>query len=621
MKIIDWIKTHKLLVLIVLIGCLLRFYRLDFQSLWVDELFSINQSNPKNSLIDIYKYLRMYDPHPPLYYFSLHWFFQIFGYSTFILKMYSAIFGVAGIFGVYFLGKEIGNKKIALIATLITSVNYFHIFYSQEGRMYSLLFFTTTLSFTYLVKFIKQPKIKYMILNIVFSMLMIYTHFFALFAFVSQYLILLYFIYKPFLIERKKFLIYVIFSGIICVILYIPALLIFFENTKRSSIWIPMPEKDAFTQIFKEFFGFSEVLLYLIAILIGLFFIKLFTRDDNEEVVINPIKEKQVFAFLVIIIWILITILIPFVLSYINLPMIISRYFINILPALILLISFSIYYIKNRQIQAIIISFFVLFSLTDLIVVKRYYSAITKTQFRETSQFIIDKKIETDPVVTSLGMYFNYFLQNEYVNYKIIDKSLDDFVTELEADKSKLNSFWYADAHLRPFNPSEGTKLFLEENFVVDQNIDLFDAYAKHFILKSDYKPKKIDLTQYIPVTKSQNGDNIGYNIENFEVTQNEINFSGWAHLLDQGSLNSDLQIIAMEEDGVFYEILQLEKVKRDDVTTYFKSEFDLSNSGFKSTVKLKNLKAGKYKLGIYISDITTKKDGLIITDKFFLVE
>lgn len=619
MKVIFWIKANKLLVLILFIGSVLRFYKIDFQSLWVDELFSINQSNPEHSLIDIYKYLKLYDPHPPLYYFSLHWIFQIFGYSTFVLKMYSAILGVAGIIGIYFLGKEIGNKKIALYAALITSVSYFHIYYSQEGRMYSLLFLTTTLSFTYLIKFIKKPTTKYMTLNIVFSMLMIYTHFFALFAFVSQYLILLYFIYKPFLIERKKFLLYVIFSGIICVILYIPALFIFFENTKRSSIWIPMPEKDAFTQIFKEFFGYSEVLLYLIAILLALFFIKLFNREDNKENAINPIKENQIFAFLIVFIWILVTILIPFVLSYVNLPMIISRYFINILPAIILLISFSIYYIKNRQIQTLIICFFLVFSLTDLVVVRKYYKAITKTQFRETSQFIIDKKIKNDPVVTSLGMYFTYFLQNKDAKYEIIDKPLDDFVLELAADKSKLKSFWYADAHLRPYKPSESTKLFLDENFVIDQNIDLFDAYTKHFILKSDYKPKKIDLSQYIPITKSQNGDDIAFNIESFEVTSSEISYTGWAHLLKQSAQNCDLQIVAI--DGNFYEILQSEKVKRDDVTTYFKSEFDLSNSGFKSKINLKNLKSGKYTLGIYISDITTKKKGLAITDKIFVVE
>lgn len=412
---------------------------------------------------------------------------------------------------------------------------------------------------------------------------------------------------------------YTMFSGIICIILYIPALLIFFENTKRSSIWIPMPERDAFTQIFKEFFGFSEVLLYLIALLLTLFFIKLFNREDNQENAINPIKEKQVFAFLILFVWILITILIPFILSYINLPMIISRYFINILPAIVLLISFSLYYVKNRQIQALIICFFVIFSLTDLIVVRKYYKAITKTQFRETSQFIIDKQIKNDPVVTSLGMYYTYFLQNDNVKYEIIDKSLDDYVTGLSGDRSKLNSFWYADAHLRTYNPSEATKQFLEENFVIDQNIDLFDAYAKHFILKSDYTPKKIDLTEYLPITKKQNGEDIAFNIEKFEVSSTEVNFIGWAHLLKQTTVNSELQIVAIDKDS--YEILHFEKVRRDDVTTYFKSEFDLSNSGFKSKIMFKNLKPGEYTLGIYISDNTTKKKGLTITDKKFVVE
>jgi uncharacterized membrane protein len=168
MNVINWLKENKLLIIITAFATFLRIYKIDYQSVWLDEIFSLNQSNPKMSLIEIYKYLRTYDPHPPLYYFSLHFFFQIFGYTTFVMRLYSALFGVAGIIAIYYLGKELMNKKVGLIAALLLSVNYFQIYYSQEARMYSMLFFTTTLSFYFLIKFIKKPNLKSIVIYIGF---------------------------------------------------------------------------------------------------------------------------------------------------------------------------------------------------------------------------------------------------------------------------------------------------------------------------------------------------------------------------------------------------------------------------------------------------------------------
>ena len=53
------------------------------------------------------------------------------------------------------------------------------------------------------------------------------------------------------------------------------------------------------------------------------------------------------------------------------------------------------------------------------------------------------------------------------------------------------------------------------------------------------------------------------------------------------------------------------------DVTTYFKSEFDLSNSGFNGTVDIATLEAGKYELGLYLTNKDSKKEGLVLTGKY----
>lgn len=616
MKVINWLKENKLLLIIIAVGAFLRIYKIDYQSVWLDEIFSLNQSNPKMSLIEIYKYLRTYDPHPPLYYFSLHFFFQIFGYTTLVMRLYSALFGVAGIIAIYFLGKELMNKKVGLIAALLLAVNYFQIYYSQEARMYSMLFFTTTMSFYFLIKFIKKPNLKSTLLYIGFSTLMIYTHFFALFSLISQYIILLLFIVKPYKIESKKFLGFTIASGLTTIVLYIPALFILFENTKRTSIWIPMPTVDVYTQIFKEFFGQSEIVLFMIVTVLILFFVKLYNRENSENYSINPFVEKQVFSFLILFTWIFVSIIIPLIGSYINLPMIVSRYFINILPAFIILIAFGVYYIKNNVVRLSILSLLIVFSITDIVIVKKYYDITNKTQFRAAAQFIIDNK-NGDEVVSSLAMYLPFFLNNDTEKNTIIDKSLDEYVSEISKNSSNIKSFWYFDGHIRPFNPSEESKLFLENNYVVDKNIDLYDCYVKHFILKSNYKPK-IDISSFNPL-KDRNGDAINFSVEVFENSQENITISGWAYFEKQVANNCKIQLLAIKDNEVA--IIFNESVRREDVTSYFKSPYDISNSGFKAVFPKLKYGKGTYKIAIYILDSQNQKKGLVITDKFFKVE
>jgi positive regulator of sigma E activity len=80
--------------------------------------------------------------------------------------------------------------------------------------------------------------------------------------------------------------------------------------------------------------------------------------------------------------------------------MIISRYFISVLPAAILILAIAIANIKVHKIQLIVIVIFVIASLTDLIAVKDYYNKISKTQYREITQNIIQKNKKNAIIVS-----------------------------------------------------------------------------------------------------------------------------------------------------------------------------------------------------------------------------
>ncbi|MFN3640429.1 MAG: glycosyltransferase family 39 protein [Flavobacterium sp.] len=153
MKNFSWLKEHKFLVLILSLGILLRFYHLDFQSVWLDEIHTLNEANPNLSFMEMYDLIKVTEPHPPLYFILIKIAFSIFGYSTFVLRFFSALIGVIGILAIYKLGKELVNKQVGIISALLLSLNYFHLYHSQDGRMYALLFLTTVISFYFFIKF------------------------------------------------------------------------------------------------------------------------------------------------------------------------------------------------------------------------------------------------------------------------------------------------------------------------------------------------------------------------------------------------------------------------------------------------------------------------------------
>ncbi len=615
MKFIEILRENKALFFILVVAAILRLYHIDFQSIWMDEIHTINEASPDKSFSEVHDALMTSEPHPPLFFFLIHILFKIFGYTTLVARVFVAIVGIAGVFSIYLLGKEIFSRKAGLIAAVLLAVNYFHLYYSQDARMYGLLFLMTTLSFYYLVKFIKKPTLKAAIIYGVFSALMIYCHFFGLFALFAQYLILLYFVIIPFEIDRKKFLSYCFLSGVITFILYLPTYNLFIKTTEMTSIWIKMPTLDVFTQFFKDFFGESEIVVFFVSILIVLFFIQLSKAKNSDNLRMNPYNDKLVFTFFVFFVWILATLALPLIRTYTSLPMLINRYFINILPAILITIAIGLSSIKNKIVSYGVLSVIIIFSFIDIVVVKKYYTVPNKAQFREATNFIKSNNTNKEPVVTSLGWYMPFFLKNGKTNFEIIEKPLDVYFDEMQQDSTKIKPFWYIDGHDRVYSPNEKSLAFINTHFYIENNYDGFQAWAKHFILLKDV-PKTIDLSKFKKIEQI-NGDVFKFNLESYQFTNNIVAATGWAFFEGHDAVKTEINLVLIKE-GVATR-LQTQKVMRKDIAEYFKSDFELSNSGFTTTADISKFEEGNYQLAIYLVNNKNKKEGLVLTDKIII--
>ena len=493
MKVVQYLKENYWLLAILFLGAILRFYKLDFQSIWLDEIHTMIESNPKISFKESYDITAFREQMPHLYFLSIKIFSTIFGHTTFVVRMFSALIGVLSIYSIYLLGKEIKDHKTGLISAVLLSVNYFHIWYSQEARPYGLFALMAILSFYRLAIFIKRSTLKTALLYGVFAALMIDTHFFGLFILVSQAFILLFFLFDLPKQERISFFKLSVLSGFITILLWLPSLKIFSSVMKIKSFWIQPPTLDVYTQLFKEFFGNAEAVLLIVFLVTTYYFIRLFGQKKEKGT--STKQNGMLFSFVILATWIFITLFIPLVRSYIDVPMIISRYFIGVLPAVILILAIGISGIRSNLVQKSVVLFLIIASLTDIIVIKDYYNKTSKTQFREITEIILKRNKDKEKVVSSFGWLMSYFLNEDSTNTPLlnnasgnniaVDSSLENYIALMKDKSIPMQSFWYLDGNSKPYKLTPEEETFLNDNFTLESSIEKFDTWTKHYVSKT----------------------------------------------------------------------------------------------------------------------------------------
>ncbi len=126
------------LALAILVGTGLRFYHLGANSLWIDELATLDIA--RHSLRDIPRLSSSDNFIPPLYFVLVHSSLRFLGESEVSLRLWSALAGIGTIPIVWLLTAVIARDRTAAhLAAGLLAINPLHLWYSQEGRPYALL--------------------------------------------------------------------------------------------------------------------------------------------------------------------------------------------------------------------------------------------------------------------------------------------------------------------------------------------------------------------------------------------------------------------------------------------------------------------------------------------------
>ncbi len=141
---------------ITIAGGILRVLLLGTKEMWLDETFSVWLAG--HSLPELLDWLVTIDQHPPLYYLLLHGWMARFGDWPYAVRLLSALFGTATIPLLYLTGKRLSNSMLGLSAAMLLALSPYHIFYSQETRMYTLLTFNAAVATYALIRLLTAAR-------------------------------------------------------------------------------------------------------------------------------------------------------------------------------------------------------------------------------------------------------------------------------------------------------------------------------------------------------------------------------------------------------------------------------------------------------------------------------
>lgn len=402
---------------IMIIGAGLRMYGLTQQSLWFDETNGIRiaQLGFKEIVLGLQK-----DVSPPLHYFALHVWMTIFGPGELSVRSFAALFGVLLIPAICYIGSSLFNRRVGLISSFMVAISQFHIWYSQEVRMYSMLVLLGLLSMFFLHKAVTANTRSSWTAYVVFTTLTMYTHNYGLFIAASGicFFIICSLIQKA---DWKRFLTTQIIIAI-CYAPWVPTLVMRHFGSKAIVGWIPHMQTRFIFKTFQFYSGLNFALFRplldnaIIYIGSGIFFCffaaGIFSLARYGRCFV-PYLKKNTGLFLLLC-YLFVTLAIPMIISIEKPIFLARRYSIAAWPGFILILGLGISKLRKRYLllPAMGLIFFITsFSLYW------YYFDYVKSNDRAIARFISARLNEDDLVVIApdfLAVSMNYYLGTSF---------------------------------------------------------------------------------------------------------------------------------------------------------------------------------------------------------------
>ena len=416
--------------LIILFGLLLRGYNINFNDFWSDEMVTFYLSNPNLNFTETMRLI--FETNLMVSYeLILKFFHKIFGYNFGYSRYLTLFLSIISIFYFYKLIKNNKNYYSALLGVILLSINIYHIRYSIELRSYTLTFLLSVILLN-LIFF--QGKIRefknffsYFLIFII-SFLMLFSHAYSVLVIISInfYIFLLWVIKKNFSKNNTLLFLSISISSLLFILIHINNIFV------HTPDWIPELKSSFFTNYyFSSFFG-SRILGLLHLIIL----IYLITTQFNKV-----LKKFNIELFLII--FLLLTYIIPITYSLIFKPILIDRYIFFVLIPILYLISGLIFDLKNIYQKYIFIF---------LLIAPSFLNHFTENTFKQFYTNIYPSKPE-------VGKSLEHIVKNNNLNYSFVSIENNPYKINFVYENYLKKYSKKIDKNLMYFNYANNTEL------------------------------------------------------------------------------------------------------------------------------------------------------------------
>ena len=377
-------KNILFLLIIFITALLLRVYNINFEDYWFDEQASFWVSDPNIPLGETLERGKNLDRGSNMVFnLILKQFFDIFNYNPNIGRYLTSIFGLLSIPALCYLTIQIKKDLSYLLVGILSSINFYLISYSQELRLYSLLFLLSIISIILFLKIfenktVSKKKHLLSLIYILFSLLGCCLHIFFFIIISSQFV----YLFLNFLFDKRK----LTFEFISVSLIPIFYLLLMYDylllQIGINEFWIQQVNLGFFTNFFfSRFFGSKIMgLIYLTS-----FFYLLYI---NKKIIF---KFNSKYFLLILIIFF--SYFLPLIYSIFQKPILTDRYIIFVLAPIFILISIFILDIKQIKIKYAFLFIILSSSLTNNYI-EIFEREKTKPEFKKSLEYISDSNVK-----------------------------------------------------------------------------------------------------------------------------------------------------------------------------------------------------------------------------------
>lgn len=172
------------LAVIVVAGAALRLTALNRQSLWFDEIDVVVRAQQPLGVV-----MRTFvapGENGPLFNILLAIWIRLAGISEIAVRFPSAIAGTLSVPLIYLLTRRLAGPTTGLLASGLLAISPYHVWYSQEAKMYSLVVLFGLGSTICLIEALERNRWRWWAAYAILTTLMFYTHVATVLVFVAQ---------------------------------------------------------------------------------------------------------------------------------------------------------------------------------------------------------------------------------------------------------------------------------------------------------------------------------------------------------------------------------------------------------------------------------------------------